>query len=179
MNGHIYVLLLKQNKYYVGYTERDCMERITEHTQLQGSKWTKKYPFIRLLRYENGTEEDENRITLEYMEKYGWWNVRGGKYCEVDMQEQPKDLNNNGWVNKLYTKIIFFANLLQSVHIFIKRDKRIKCTRCGRYTHTLENCVANIKSNAVPIRDNKKSCGRNNHLVSYCYANTHIKGYLL
>ena len=39
----------------------------------------------------NCTEEDEDRITLEYMKKFGIDNVRGGKWCWVDLP--PKTRN--------------------------------------------------------------------------------------
>ena len=36
----IYVLLLEENKFYVGYSERAVGERFIEHFNYQGSKWT-------------------------------------------------------------------------------------------------------------------------------------------
>ena len=44
------------------------------------------------MEYKEGTKEDETRVTLEYMTKYGWWNVRGGPYCQVEMTNPPKAL---------------------------------------------------------------------------------------
>jgi len=32
-----------------------------------------------------GGIEEENEMTLRMMDKYGWWNVRGGSWCQVDI----------------------------------------------------------------------------------------------
>ncbi|MFX1297145.1 MAG: hypothetical protein ACFFD2_20115, partial [Promethearchaeota archaeon] len=37
-------------------------------------------------------EGDEKTITLEYMSKYGWTNVRGFAWKRWDMQKPPKEL---------------------------------------------------------------------------------------
>ena len=57
-----------------------------------GSKWTELHNPIQIVEYKEGTKEDETRVTLEYMTKYGWWNVRGGPYCQVEMTNPPKAL---------------------------------------------------------------------------------------
>lgn len=88
----VYTLLLKQNKFYVGYTERLVDKRFIEHFNNDGSKWTIKYPPVEVLNIVPGTKKDENRITLETMDKYGWWNVRGGSWCKVEMNSCPKAL---------------------------------------------------------------------------------------
>ncbi len=56
-----------------------------------GAKWTQKYPpeKWRDVLWEITSErtlEDENRTTLEYMREHGIENVRGGKWCMVDMR---------------------------------------------------------------------------------------------
>lgn len=35
----IYLLLLENNKWYVGYTERKNGERFLEHFKIEGAKW--------------------------------------------------------------------------------------------------------------------------------------------
>ena len=42
--GQVYVLRLRNKKWYVGYTERGSIDRILEHIEKKGAKWTKKYP---------------------------------------------------------------------------------------------------------------------------------------
>lgn len=88
----IYILLLENDKFYVGYTEREDGERFKEHFTGNGSEWTKKYRPVQVLEWRKGSLEDENIVTIEYMKKYGWWNVRGGDWCSVDMSKPPKQL---------------------------------------------------------------------------------------
>ena len=88
----IYILQLEQGKFYVGYTERENGSRFLEHFSGAGSKWTQIYKPIQVIEWMDGDQEDENRITLELMAKYGWWNVRGGKWCCVDMKKPPNEL---------------------------------------------------------------------------------------
>ena len=82
----IYVLKLKENKYYIGKTNSPNF-RLNDHfNQNGGSSWTKKYKPIEI--YEiipNQSDYDEQRITQEYMNKYGIENVRGGSYCQLKL----------------------------------------------------------------------------------------------
>jgi predicted GIY-YIG superfamily endonuclease len=114
----IYALRLIDNKYYVGYTERMRGERFAEHFNGVGSRWTQLYKPIELLEWREGTLEDEDRLTLEYMTKYFWQNVRGGRWCCVEMIKPPKELIEG---------II---------------DTGIMCSKCGRNTHLVEKCYA-------------------------------------
>ena len=88
----IYVLLLENSKWYVGYTNRINGDRFLEHFDEKGSEWTRLHKPIQVMLFREGTLDDERRITLEYMEKYGWYNVRGGPWCRVLMIEPPEEL---------------------------------------------------------------------------------------
>jgi hypothetical protein len=88
----VYVLLLEKDKIYVGYSERPIGARFIEHFNYQGSKWTSIYPPLQVLTVQPGGIEEENEMTLTMMDKYGWWNVRGGKWCQVDMRSCPPAL---------------------------------------------------------------------------------------
>jgi hypothetical protein len=84
----IYVLKLTKGKYYVGLTRKN-VKRILQHIDKKGAAWTKKYPPLKDNEIEymkSGLKEsDENRITLEYMEKFGIKNVRGGDWYRIKM----------------------------------------------------------------------------------------------
>ena len=73
----VYVLLLENSKYYIGYSE-EYIFRLKKHFKNQGSLWTKKYPPIGVLEIIQGDKKIEKKTTLKYMRKYGWENVRGG-----------------------------------------------------------------------------------------------------
>lgn len=88
----VYVLLLEEKKIYVGFTRRKEMERLEEHFNHEGAGWTRRYKPVAVLEWKPGTEEDEQKKTLEYMARYGWHCVRGGKYCRVEMSEPPEEI---------------------------------------------------------------------------------------
>ncbi len=112
--------VVKKGKYYVGHTDRKDGERFNEHFSGKGAKWTKKYEPLIVLEQREGTLEDEDRVTLEMMEKHSWTNVRGGKWCKVKMTHPPQELLDR---------------------ILIK-NKISQCSRCGRSNHDISRCVA-------------------------------------
>ena len=83
----IYVLKLKNNKYYVGKTNYP-EKRLEEH--VKGScSWTKKYKPIGIEKIiPNCDDYDEDKYTRIYMDKYGVENVRGGSYCNIILEEE-------------------------------------------------------------------------------------------
>ncbi len=79
----VYVLKLEQDNWYVGITYNLNL-RMAQHWTGQGAKWTQLHKPISIeaVHYP-ASKEMENRITTEYMEKYGGDKVRGGSYCRV------------------------------------------------------------------------------------------------
>jgi predicted GIY-YIG superfamily endonuclease len=88
---YIYVWLLEENKYYVGWSE-NLSQRLKQHSSEDGAKWTQKYKPVKIIEICLGNKEVENRKTIEYMKKYGWENVRGGSWCAVNMKGPPNEL---------------------------------------------------------------------------------------
>lgn len=90
----IYTLLLENNKYYVGQT-KNIDQRFSFHLKGKlSSDWTKKYKPIKIIevfeRHFTSTKEAmnfENKITIQYMKKFGWRNVRGGDFCTLDEEK--------------------------------------------------------------------------------------------
>lgn len=118
----VYVLTLADNKYYIGKT--DDVNKIhkihftntidTIYTP-KSSLWTGIYrPLSIDVIYEN--TDDDTKITLEYMDKKGIDNVRGGSFSEIYLSKEKKD-----FINQLL-------------------NKSSRCHFCGSSDHLIENC---------------------------------------
>ena len=81
----VYILKLKNNKYYVGYSHSNISDRITKHLSGRGSSWTKLYKPLQIIETIDGSKELEREYTLIYMRKYGWENVRGAGWTAVNV----------------------------------------------------------------------------------------------
>jgi hypothetical protein len=86
---NLYILQLKQGKYYIGTTNKDVTDRLQEHMSGRGSAWTKKYKVLKLEKtIENCDKYDEDKWTKIYMDRFGIENVRGGSYCEMNLTSE-------------------------------------------------------------------------------------------
>ncbi|MBP3297129.1 MAG: hypothetical protein J6M27_11155 [Lachnospiraceae bacterium] len=89
---HLYVLLLEDEKYYVGIS-RNVKKRFLAHQTGQGAEWTKIHKPIKIIddiqlafcSYKKVKPYEDGK-TIELMKKYGRENVRGGIYCAVDQR---------------------------------------------------------------------------------------------
>lgn len=101
----IYTLKLEKEKYYVGLTN-NVDRRMKQHKEGNGSAWTKKYKFVRVISTVKGDAMDEEKRTLEMMDKYGVQNVRGGSYTTLKISahdEKKAKQTINSLFNKCYT----------------------------------------------------------------------------
>ena len=92
----IYILRLEQNKYYAG-SSFSLKYAIKKHEKGKASQWTKKYPPIELVHqqsfiYEDGIPNMDiiNNLVIEYGEKYGYENIRGGSFTMLDDSKHLK-----------------------------------------------------------------------------------------
>lgn len=124
---YVYTLLLEQNKYYVGKTDNPRF-RIESHFDASGSAWTKKYPPLKLLELIPDCDHfDEDKYTKIYMNKYGINNVRGGSFCQIELDKRTYEM---------LEKMIFSATN--------------KCYLCEEEGHFIDNCpYENDKFNKV------------------------------
>ena len=119
MTTNIYVLKLEGGRYYVGKTD-NVMKRYEQHVGGCGSAWTKKYRPISIEKtIKNASPFDEDKVTKEYMAKYGIDRVRGGSYCEIELSE--------------------FHKKVLKMEIWSAKDL---CTGCGRSGHWVKDCYA-------------------------------------
>lgn len=172
---YIYILQLENNKYYIGKTTNPDV-RIDNHFSNNGAAWTKKYKPIKVHKIIPGDDFDEDKYTLKYMSDYGIDNVRGGSYCEINLNTDK--INQINHMIKSCKDLCFHCG---SGNHFANKcpDKNIKkgCTRCGRSNHT-KDCYAktDIQGNQIPISYNCQYCnkafdtqkGANYHELKYC-----------
>lgn len=90
--GHVYLLQLVDQCWYVGYTRRkDPKKRIEEHREGgdRAAEWTKLHPPKkggRVFFFRAKDKRLETRITVEAMKLYGKDKVRGGPWCSCDLK---------------------------------------------------------------------------------------------
>lgn len=84
----IYVLALKDGKFYIGKT-RNYLKRLNRHVEGKGPSWTRKYPPLTSPSIErfDGDIFDEDKTTIRYMAEFGIENVRGGSFCKMYLDE--------------------------------------------------------------------------------------------
>ena len=86
--GFVYVLQLEGGCWYVGHSN-DIQTRIASHFLGGGSKWSILHKPIAVHSVTPGDTTLETVTTIALMCKHGWEKVRGGAYCQVDMQKPP------------------------------------------------------------------------------------------
>lgn len=114
---YIYVLLLQGNKYFVG-TSDSPEEDISEHYRGNGCEWTKMYCPIEVLVLLPDTAY-EDKITFEYMDKYGIDNVRSTKFNNIELT---------------YSEIEFIQEKIYKA--------KNQCYNCGELGHIQNECYS-------------------------------------
>jgi hypothetical protein len=157
---YIYILKLKYGKYYIGKTNNPNI-RLNDHFNSSGSRWTKKYKPIKVEKViPNCDDYDENKYTLQYMEKYGIDNVRGGCYCKIKLSN---------------------AEIEQIEHQLDSTNDR--CYNCGERGHFANNCEYESESSEDELFCFPPKicfrCKRPGHYSTNCYARRDIFGKFL
>ena len=152
--GQLYVLKLRGGKWYVGYTDRSSMDRITEHIEKKGAKWTKAHPplkkgYLHNFTTPGKTREDEDKRTLYLMKQHGIENVRGGSWCMVKMRKKTvRELE--ALISKPKPKSSAKKTIKKKVQK--SRPKKVQvCGRCGRDSHNRAGCYATTTVDGVTI----------------------------
>jgi predicted GIY-YIG superfamily endonuclease len=197
---NVYVLRLEGGHYYVGKSD-NVMKRYQQHLSGAGSAWTRKYKPVSVVKtIENVSPFEEDKITKEYMSKYGIDKVRGGSYVDVELSPFHIDaINMETWAAK-----DLCTQCGRPGHF--KKDCRAKtdasgnkiqyepaveewgCDYCDRTFTTAFGCGVHEKSckekKGYVKQTSKKTgtcyrCGNSGHYSTDCYATRHVKGYVL
>ena len=121
--NYIYVLMLVEDKYYVGRTG-NILKRIEEHFTGCGSLCTMTYKPIKVIEIsEELTKQDERNKTLEIMEKYGWKNVRGAGWCSLEINKPKAKLNDKK--HNISKEILLSENDLKIKMLYCIENKDI------------------------------------------------------
>jgi predicted GIY-YIG superfamily endonuclease len=135
---YIYILKLKNGKFYVGKTNNPSA-RLAGHFGASNTAWTNKYRPLSVLEIIPDCDDyDEDKYTIKYMEKYGVNNVRGGSFCEVNLSE---------------ANIITLEQIIRSV--------TDRCYICGLPGHYAKDCKSTkLIKNMINTRaiDNNEQC---------------------
>ncbi len=119
------------------------------------------------------------------MDKYGIDNVRGGVYTQVKLsQEQLNEINRkldsvNDRCYICHKNGHFASSCKGSVSSSGSGESKVckgsgstesklLCTRCGRNTHLVSSCYAHSHINSSITIPPCTKCGRNNHDTSQC-----------
>lgn len=141
------------------------MRRYVEHMEGRGSAWTQRFRPVAVEKIiASASPFDEDKITKEYMARYGIDKVRGGSYVSICLDDnQHEHLQRELWAA---------ADC---------------CTTCGRKGHFAAACYAStdVHGNELVEESDTDSdldsdlcyrCGRGGHYSSECYARTDIRG---
>lgn len=135
----LYVLELEDDCFYIGQTN-DLVRRFRQHSEQlgKGSIWTYLHKPIRLIQYwdlgeytQEGAMQFENKLTLEFINKFGFSKVRGGEYVFTDEQHHFFSiLSRNKLIDGVFTPkisdkgIATFAKIREQVEEATMENKR-------------------------------------------------------
>jgi predicted GIY-YIG superfamily endonuclease len=188
----LYVLKLKDDKYYVG-TTTDLNTRFEAHWCGTAAAWTKKFPPVKVAAvYRDKSCFDEDAKVKELMSRFGMNEVRGGSYSfSVLTQEQisllQKEINHaNGNCIECGSKDHWVESCPNKKEK--KKSKRlITQEQLDKQDKIVQEEIRRVEKERVKdeinLIDQKKvsctRCGRNTHDRPDCYAKTHLKGFSL
>lgn len=174
MTTNVYALKLENGKYYIGKSD-NLEQRLESHFAGSGAAWTREHRPLEIMETrENVSRFEEDKMTKEYMEKYGIDNVRGGAYTQVELPDESKEAlqreirgttdvcfkcNRQGhWASQCYARTIEVWG----------------CNYCESEFETKQQAERHERSCGSRRRPgsggNCYRCGRAGHWANQCYA---------
>jgi predicted GIY-YIG superfamily endonuclease len=153
-NWFVYVLRLEQNKYYIGIATNP-KERFLEHKNHQKNcaSWCKKYNAVELMQIIDTNTKlmveatlIEDIYTLKYIEKYGFENVRGGRYIGSELK-----IKNNSKSHLIRGYISVLHKLFEDVNISYSELKEF-----GIYEYVVDSRNTLYINNLILITRNER-----------------------
>ena len=147
----IYKMNLEGGKKYVGKTT-NVDRRMDQHFSGNGAKVTKKFKPINAKVVDEVpgffSDDVEQEYTEEYIDKYGYENVRGGVYTNSKtLKKNNQDTYHNRGVHTMW-------NPGTPKPKKSKPKKKVsKCSRCGRSGHSKGNCYAKSHVNGYQLHE--------------------------
>lgn len=132
----IYVLKCQEGKYYVGKST-NINKRLKQHfKQKKGACWTRLYRPLQIYEIRRNCDEfDEEKITLQYMKKFGINNVRGGSYTRLQLTKY--ELNHLVRLIRSSEDRCFVCG---SREHFAKHCGKLFCKKCKKNGHLYSDC---------------------------------------
>lgn len=131
----IYILKCQENKYYVGKST-NINKRLKQHFKGKGSSWTKIFKPQQIYEIRRNCDEfDEEKITLQYMKKFGINNVRGGSYTRLQLTKY--ELNHLVRLIRSSDDRCFVCG---SKEHFAKHCEKLFCKKCKKNGHSYRDC---------------------------------------
>jgi predicted GIY-YIG superfamily endonuclease len=187
----LYVLRLKQNKWYVGST-CNLEERLQQHKSGHGAAWTQKYPMVALFSKQEISPEQirtmETQKTLEIMWNHGLNSVRGAEFCDCDSFTEKDRKRMVQALGHTLQKDYAVVNKWFNKEI-IRNKPSVTCFKCGTPGHYANTC--SFPRNKKRINESEESssssedemytkppnknkvicfkCGTPGHFASSCY----------
>jgi predicted GIY-YIG superfamily endonuclease len=191
---YVYVLQLKQSKWYVGVTE-NMERRYSEHIDGKGSGWTRKHSVMRIHETFVVKEEEkvgaESKKVAELMWLHGVNRVRGAEHCNswpFDTRDTDRLVHYLGHHLEINYEVVKrrIEPQLQETNPGSKRPSRSirsragstnrrrdepgsnDCFRCGRGTHWESDCFANFHVDGSPLDDSVDSTDAERPFAAWC-----------
>jgi predicted GIY-YIG superfamily endonuclease len=169
---NIFILKLKQNKYYIGTTTKPNFD-FTKHFNYNEIEWTTKYQPIELIEFiKNCDDDDADEYTCKYMEKYGLNNVRGGSFNDMKINENDQEFLENRF-NEITDKCYICGSHSHDADECKKEDcfengKIYCCKICNQEFKLLNDLLMHGRKCKTDKCEKCSKCGRYNHNASKC-----------